>query len=292
MNPSHSLLSTRSSCSVKLRSRKPAGFTLIELLVVIAIIAILASILFPVFAQAREKARQASCMSNLKQIGTGWIMYAGDYDGGYPTKGYYYPDFGSPLTIRVYYSWYGGQHAENFDPAGAYKQFPREGLIQPYMKNVDVQDCVSAAGYDPDAANEKIAYGMNNTYLVWDNALDAPAETIMLADVIRVAVGANGVTLGRNPLLFRPDNSRASVLHGRHSGVANILWADGHVKAVKPTPQPVGMTVQYSTPITQAESDAQKQYNCGEILKYPRSANEVENGYYYLAQKNTVTAPK
>src|SRR5881396_3209405 len=57
------------------------GFTLIELLVVIAIIAILAAILFPVFAQAREAARKAVCQSNLKQIGAAAIMYASDYDG-------------------------------------------------------------------------------------------------------------------------------------------------------------------------------------------------------------------
>src|SRR5262245_2413112 len=62
------------------------GFTLIELLVVIAIIAILAAILFPVFAQARERARSATCTSNLKQIGNAFLMYLQDYDGSAPTN--------------------------------------------------------------------------------------------------------------------------------------------------------------------------------------------------------------
>jgi prepilin-type N-terminal cleavage/methylation domain-containing protein/prepilin-type processing-associated H-X9-DG protein len=67
---------------------KKTGFTLIELLVVIAIIAILAAILFPVFAQAREKARQTTCTSNLKQIGSALLMYAQDYDEFFPTPAY------------------------------------------------------------------------------------------------------------------------------------------------------------------------------------------------------------
>lgn len=64
------------------------GFTLIELLVVIAIIAILAAILFPVFAKAREKARQASCLSNIKQLSLGVVMYTEDYDQTYPPASY------------------------------------------------------------------------------------------------------------------------------------------------------------------------------------------------------------
>jgi prepilin-type N-terminal cleavage/methylation domain-containing protein len=76
------------------------GFTLIELLVVIAIIAILAAILFPVFARAREKARQSTCLSNVKQISLGLVMYMQDYDDSLPQT-YYYRGGGSPLINNL-----------------------------------------------------------------------------------------------------------------------------------------------------------------------------------------------
>ena len=77
------------------------GFTLIELLVVIAIIAILAAILFPVFAKAREKARQSSCLSNVKQLGLGLMMYAQDYDETYMPSGYVIPALGNNANVNT-----------------------------------------------------------------------------------------------------------------------------------------------------------------------------------------------
>src|SRR5207249_7027042 len=85
---SHGGITMRATSALLLKRRRdrpqPSGFTLIELLVVIAIIAILAAILFPVFALAREKARSATCLSNQKQLGTAMSMYIQDYDERYP----------------------------------------------------------------------------------------------------------------------------------------------------------------------------------------------------------------
>src|SRR3712207_8184107 len=82
------------------RHRQP-GFTLIELLVVIAIIAILAAILFPVFAQVREKARQTQCLSNLKQLATTFSLYVQDYDETFPPLGYRSQENGTPCFTSI-----------------------------------------------------------------------------------------------------------------------------------------------------------------------------------------------
>jgi prepilin-type N-terminal cleavage/methylation domain-containing protein len=103
---------------MKWRRDRQSGFTLIELLVVIAIIAILAAILFPVFAQARENARKSNCQSNLKQIGTGILMYAQDYDEVLPPS-YLYLD-----SAKTQLAWW-------------------EDLLQPYVKNYNVMACPS-----------------------------------------------------------------------------------------------------------------------------------------------------
>src|SRR5438309_1928056 len=124
------------------RNDPTRGFTLIELLVVIAIIAILAAILFPVFAQARESARTASCLSNEKQLLLGIMQYIQDYDEKFPTPVY---------TLSSADPRYGKPDA----PWGPYAQhyLGWDKLIQPYVKNTGVFKCPSAAD-GPDANNK------------------------------------------------------------------------------------------------------------------------------------------
>src|SRR6266852_6634787 len=106
--------------------RRYLGFTLIELLVVIAIIAILAAILFPVFAQAREAARKTTCLSNLKQLGIGWTMYTSDYD-----------EQAVPWNLRF-------NNKNQYDANGVSLSWDR--LIQPYIKSTAVLRCPSDSG--------------------------------------------------------------------------------------------------------------------------------------------------
>jgi prepilin-type N-terminal cleavage/methylation domain-containing protein len=109
--------------------KRHQGFTLIELLVVIAIIAILAAILFPVFAQAREKARAATCLSNLKQVGMATRMYTQDYDEVL-VPSYLY---NSTTTWKWWWD-----------------------LLQPYVKNMDVFVCPSGFDFDTHATERGV----------------------------------------------------------------------------------------------------------------------------------------
>lgn len=143
----------RAMISFRKYTTRQNGFTLIELLVVIAIIAILAAILFPVFAMARDKARQTVCLSNMKQIGTAARLYMNDYDGLGP-----YP--GSKSTGEV-----GCLGASNYRSADDPHSLPQ--LFQPYLKNLDVWVCPNAPEWEQRTQTYTIA---GKTYTLLPNS--------------------------------------------------------------------------------------------------------------------------
>ena len=260
------------------RTTVRSGFTLIELLVVIAIIAILAAILFPVFAQAREKARQASCMSNLRQIGLAMMQYTQDADETM------FPWLESSPTLLNF--WDGNLNFSSGPPVFE----PGQGLLQPYMKNVQIQDCPTAAGLiEPSAFNDLskgipvwTAYGPNmtlfpqfqGTYSGLSMAgIQATSDTVFLADAAELSA-QNPSGLRRTNILGAP--SQGHNLHGRHNGMANVLWVDGHVKSFKPTP-PTG---------TDGTGNTVAAYNTKNVgdLKPPASVSSNQD-YYFLLTK-------
>jgi len=135
--------------------RKSKGFTLIELLVVIAIIAILAAILFPVFAQARDKARAAACLSNLKQMGTAWMMYTQDYDELFPNANPGNPGNEGPCIDMKNRGDWGGWVGN---------------LLQPYTKNSQIFQCPSTPNLWP------VNRGVGGSCVVNNDAAGALAQ--------------------------------------------------------------------------------------------------------------------
>ncbi len=247
------------------------GFTLIELLVVIAIIAILAAILFPVFAKAREKARQTSCLSNMKQIGLGLTMYVQDYDGTYPPS-YYYP-------------WGSG---------GASGYMHWSAMIGPYVKNWQLFVCPSDRnkGIAPtnsfDLQAPRISYISNEVLMgrprahfsvVSEAEIEEPSSLIAVAEITDYVYGIGGssgpsgaaVKSHRPTNAFTPWNNDSGYAASysycsdadwqaaeasaaaasdylndesqthlrycsreRHNGGCNYAFADGHAKWYKP----------------------------------------------------------
>jgi len=194
------------------------GFTLIELLVVIAIIAILAAILFPVFARAREKARQTSCLNNVKQLTLGLAMYIQDFDDTTP-RTYYYNRDPQPgeMSLAVW------QH-----------------FVYPYVMNWQLYMCPSAAGertsstyssyyIPPTTPAVRCDYGLNRR--LWGAKLSEvvyPAATIIIADSKR----ADETTTynGSNSWELYHTWHVSRFIPARHNEGANIGYVDGHAK--------------------------------------------------------------
>ena len=244
--------------------RKRSAFTLIELLVVIAIIAILAAILFPVFARARENARRASCQSNLKQIGLGIMQYTQDYDETYPL----YEVGGNPSTDYPY-----------LDGNGVSVDWSL--AVQPYTKSMQVLACPSDSystvyqNLGPYGTNVKRSYAIANYLRKFTHnanpipgapdaltrqaanlaSFNQPALTIFagerrgcgngdgshnnewylcgIFDRTGVAASTSGAEL-----VYSPASAEAV-----HLQTSNYLYTDGHVKAIRGTrAQPANLT--------------------------------------------------
>ena len=193
--------------------RKSAqGFTLIELLVVIAIIAILAAILFPVFAQAREKARQASCLSNTKQVGLAIIQYVQDYDESLPSGRMVYATSTTTPTVPGI-GWAGG--------------------VYPYSKSGQVLRCpddpttpTAASGTTPVGYPVSYSYNFNLANGAALASMNAPASTVLLTEV--KGDTANAVTAAETPL------SSSGFSSSTGDGINVLYYKDQAVGAASP----------------------------------------------------------
>ncbi len=234
----------------------PRAFTLIELLVVIAIIAILAAILFPVFAQAREKARQTACMNNLKQIGTATMMYTQDYDECYPN-----------------HNWPAGVGTHTLPDGRTFNGHVGWALVlYPYIKNQQVYTCPSDdnpnQGWNSTTANPvsnswgkpfPMSYLENATmYLRTTGPLGLadvpfPADTYWIGDGngahpvgfeqwdgatpfaaslfnrLRFSKACSGMNTGAGAVAITPNHPNPDSC-ARHFGGNVIVFADGHAK--------------------------------------------------------------
>jgi prepilin-type N-terminal cleavage/methylation domain-containing protein/prepilin-type processing-associated H-X9-DG protein len=221
-----------------MRKRRNGAFTLIELLVVIAIIVVLAAILFPVFARARENARRSSCQSNLKQIGLGIMQYTQDYDEIMPG------------------AWYGSSSVAS--DATNYKWMD---VIQPYVKSEQLFACPSASNYKyvRQSGSNYGGYVINNAY--WQKtatrqppvsdfgnsgapyttslaAIQASSTTVLATDREPLSSRAIAETYAifwevTPPSITGTNPRQLDNLAERHLNTVNTLFCDGHVKSMK-----------------------------------------------------------
>lgn len=225
----------------------PSGFTLIELLVVIAIIAILAAILFPVFAKARQAAMKSGCQSNLNQIGKAVMMYTQDYEETYPTNKL---ASNAPLpAMRVF--------LPTTPPSGSYSQIPFVTGLDSYIKSSGNKDTVtvwkcpsvgqqyapSASGSVPGFGDSRITYAMNfGICEETDGSAKFPSATMMFREMgindqsfccaWTTQVSVPPTSKPQNIFLTNPHSTQAARVNKKiHGGQSNIVFLDGHVSS-------------------------------------------------------------
>jgi prepilin-type N-terminal cleavage/methylation domain-containing protein/prepilin-type processing-associated H-X9-DG protein len=195
---------------------KRTAFTLIELLVVIAIIAILAAILFPVFARARENARKSSCQSNLKQLGLGFLQYIQDYDERLPDSS----AGGLPPGLAGWVP--GSSPSASASVTTSAPCLVDQGALYPYVKSTQIFICPS----DVNGRTKQLSYGMNAICSRQHLASSTqPAITVLVADESATLDDGN----------FNPaTNGGTNKITAVHLDGGNLAFLDGHVKWRRP----------------------------------------------------------
>jgi prepilin-type N-terminal cleavage/methylation domain-containing protein/prepilin-type processing-associated H-X9-DG protein len=277
--------------------KRSFAFTLIELLVVIAIIAILAAILFPVFAQAKVAAKKTSCLSNVKQMTTAAQIYLADFDDNYPIASLNEP---SAYTYSNQIYWYFGLIQIG---AGQAQLQTQRGLLYPYQKSGPIVNCPDGSNIKPgtggapftiDANNAPLGYDKNilitysqttptGTYGPFRSATewDDVANSILIADAgfTSKTSSFNGLNLPRNLSTGLARTCSTANLQARHGGVANVGMQDTHAKAFKLYIPPDTATSFCSTTFTG--------YLVGPgVSNTPNAAAAPNTNYYYVPDKS------
>lgn len=223
-------MTSNTKSSIAPHKSKNQAFTLIELLVVIAIIAILAAILFPVFARARENARRSSCTSNLKQIGLGILQYTQDYDERFPLA----------RTNNI------ALPANGTNAATVANDVPWQFVIQPYVKSAQLFKCPSntSTGFQNNSNGiipiSYVCNGTGNNAGVVGFGGDRPMNAYGVSGngvaLAQIESSAQVILVGENTTRNEPEFwDTPDLTFQGHLGMTNFLFCDGHVKSLKPT---------------------------------------------------------